>query len=73
MSVVNNLPDNPIGQTDIENPAGNHVVLDLGNREFAFSRIVSAGDVVDVGSKRGLCGNSGTSEPHFASADEPIP
>lgn len=35
-NVVADLPDNPIGSTDPQNPAGNHVVLDFGNGEFAF-------------------------------------
>ena len=72
-AVVNDLPDNPIGQTDPQNPAGNHVVIDLGNSEFAFlghmrqgSIAVKVGDTVAVGDELGRCGNSGnTSEPHL--------
>ena len=72
-AVVNDLPDNPIGQTDPQNPAGNHVVIDLGNSEFAFlghmrqgSIAVNVGDTVAVGDELGRCGNSGnTSEPHL--------
>ncbi len=71
--VTNDLPDNPIGQTDTANPAGNHVVIDLGASEFAFlghmrqgSVSVSAGDTVAAGDEIGRCGNSGnTSEPHL--------
>ena len=53
-------------------PAGNHVVLDLGNGEYTLlahlqhgSLRVRAGDHVKAGQPLGLCGNSGnTSEPH---------
>ncbi len=70
---VTDLPDNPIGETDATNPAGNHVVLDLGTGEFVFlahmqqdSITVAEGDVVAAGQPLGLCGNSGnTSEPHL--------
>lgn len=70
---VTSLPDNPIGSTDAQNPAGNHVVLDFGNGEFGFlghmregSVRVQAGDKVAAGDELGRCGNSGnTSEPHL--------
>lgn len=70
---VNDLPDNPIGSTDPEHPAGNHVVLDFGNGEFAFlghmregSVRVQPGTKVAAGEELGRCGNSGnTSEPHL--------
>jgi hypothetical protein len=73
VAAVSDLPDQQIGQTDPGNPAGNHVVIDLGNDEFAFlahfqqgSVRVSAGDAVEAGTELGLCGNSGnTSEPHL--------
>lgn len=72
-AVVSNLPDNPIGTTDAANPAGNHVVIELGNSEFAFlghmqqdSIGLKVGDVVSTGEELGRCGNSGnTSEPHL--------
>lgn len=72
-AVVSDLPDNPIGETDAANPAGNHVVIDLGNSEYAFlghlrqgSVRVAVGDTVAVGDELGRCGNSGnTSEPHL--------
>ena len=55
------------------NPAGNHVVLDLGNGEFALlahlqrgSLRVRTGQRVRAGDLLGLCGNSGnSSEPHL--------
>ena len=67
------LPDQKIGQSDPDNAAGNHVVLDLGNGEFAFlahmrrgSIAVKVGDKVAAGQELGRCGNSGnTSEPHL--------
>lgn len=73
VAVVGDLPDQPIGQTDARNPAGNHVVIDFGNDEFGFlahlqagSVSVAEGDSVQAGEPVGLCGNSGnTSEPHL--------
>jgi murein DD-endopeptidase MepM/ murein hydrolase activator NlpD len=73
VSVENSLPDNPIGSTDPTHPAGNHVILDLGNGEFAFlghmrkgSVAVAPGETVATGDPLGHCGNSGnTSEPHL--------
>ncbi len=73
VSVVRDLPDNPIGDTDAENPAGNHIVIDFGNGEFAFlahmregSIVVEEGDEVQAGQELGRCGNSGnSSEPHI--------
>jgi hypothetical protein len=70
---VNDLPDNAIGSTDTQHPAGNHVVLDFGNGEFGFlghmrqgSVQVQQGDRVTAGQELGRCGNSGnTSEPHL--------
>ena len=63
-------------QVEVENrrnPAGNHVVLDLGNGEFALlahlrrgSVRVKPGQRVRSGDLLGLCGNSGnSSEPHL--------
>jgi murein DD-endopeptidase MepM/ murein hydrolase activator NlpD len=73
IAAVEDLPDQPIGKTDPERPAGNHVVLDLGNSEFAFlahlrqdSVAVEPGEKVSPGQEIGRCGNSGnTSEPHL--------
>ena len=63
-------------QVQVENrsaPAGNHVVLDLGNGEYALlahmrqgSVRVRTGDRVQAGEVLGLTGNSGnSSEPHL--------
>lgn len=73
VTAVSNMPDLPIGQTDPRNPAGNHVVIDLGNGEFAFlahfrqgSVAVKPGGHVSRGQEVARCGNSGnTSEPHL--------
>ena len=72
-AVVNDLPDNPIGTTDPDHPAGNHVVIDFGAGEFGFlahlqqgSIELAPGDAVVAGQQLGLCGNSGNpSEPHL--------
>jgi|TARA_A100001391_G_scaffold193813_1_gene169516 hypothetical protein len=73
IAMVNDLPDQPIGETDAENAAGNHVILALAEGEFAFlahlqqnSIRVQQGQDVSSGDVLGLCGNSGnTSEPHL--------
>lgn len=67
------LPDNPPGVMNPENPAGNHLILDLGNGEYALlahlmadSIEVEEGDELEPGQPIGRCGNSGnTSEPHL--------
>jgi murein DD-endopeptidase MepM/ murein hydrolase activator NlpD len=63
----------PQVETNASRAAGNHVVLDLGNGEFALlahlrrgSVRVEAGDRVRAGQVLGVCGNSGnSSEPHL--------
>ncbi len=73
VTAVSNLPDNPPGVMDPKNPPGNHVILDLGNKEYALlahlqqgSVQVAEGDEIRPGQPIGLCGNSGnTSEPHL--------
>ena len=72
-TAVDGLPDLQPGNMDGAMPAGNHVILDLGNEEFALlahlrqgSVAVRVGDTVEAGDLIGLCGNSGnTSEPHL--------
>lgn len=71
--IVNDLPDNPIGQPDklnnwgnvviIQDPRGFHVALS----HFAHHSIsVKAGDWVERGAVLGRCGNSGYSpQPHI--------
>jgi len=73
VTVVDSLPDQAIGSRDPLNPAGNHVVIDHGNREYSLlahlqprSVKVRAGQRVKAGDVLGLAGNSGnTSEPHL--------
>lgn len=73
VEAVDGLPDQAIGTTNTQRPGGNHVVLDLGNDEYAMlmhlrqgSVRVKAGDHVVAGAELGRCGNSGnTSEPHL--------
>lgn len=70
---VDGLPDLAIGAMDLHNPAGNHVVIDLGDDEYAFLAYLRQGSVevvegerVTGGQEIGRCGNSGnTSEPHL--------
>lgn len=73
LRAVDDLPDQAIGTTAGENPAGNHIVIDFGNDEYGVlahlrkgSVSVAEGDTVAAGQEIGLCGNSGnTSEPHL--------
>jgi predicted Ser/Thr protein kinase len=73
VKVVNDLEDNPVGQTDEQNLAGNHIVIDIGNGHFVMmahlqqgSVLVHQGDVVLAGQPIAKCGNSGnTSGPHL--------
>lgn len=82
VDVVNNIKDNdPVGEMNEENPAGNYVIIDHGNEEYSFlvhfkyeSIQVKEGDEVKTGDVLGLVGNSGnSSEPHihFHVADSP--
>ena len=71
--VENSLDDSPIGETDTDNPAGNHIVIDIGQGHYVMmahfkkgSLIVAPGDTVHTGQPLGLCGHSGnTSQPHL--------
>ncbi|HZM00271.1 MAG TPA: M23 family metallopeptidase, partial [Planctomycetota bacterium] len=73
VAAIGDLPDNVPGQFDRQHPAGNHVVLDLGNGEYALfahfrqgSLKVGPGDKVEAGAPLAECGNSGnSSEPHL--------
>lgn len=73
IETVGDLPDQAIGTTNAQQPAGNHVMLDLGAGEYALlahlrqaSIAVEAGQKVAAGDELGRCGNSGnTSEPHL--------
>lgn len=84
VKVENSVKDNqPVGRMNKEQPLGNYVILDHGNKEFSYlvhfkydSIIVKEGDKVKQGDLLGLVGNSGnSSEPHihFHVADSPDP
>ena len=71
--VQDGLEDNIVGETDEENPAGNHICLEIGEGRFVLmahlqkgSVLVSTGEVVHAGQPLAKCGNSGnTSHPHL--------
>jgi len=73
-SVVNDLPDLPIGEMDRKNVAGNHIVIRRDVSEVYVglahlmhdSVLVKPGDRVTIGQALARVGNSGnTSEPHL--------
>lgn len=80
-SVVEGLPDNPIGTKDLRNPAGNHVVIAAADDQFVFlahmqkgSVRVKSGQRVVAGNALGLCGNSGNSAaPHIHMHVQDVP
>jgi hypothetical protein len=73
VQVVDDLPCRSVGDGDRENPAGNHVVIDIGgDRQVllahlrAGSIVVEEGAYVRSGALIGRVGNSGNSEaPHL--------
>lgn len=73
VAVTDGLPDMPIGQRDVENPAGNHIVIETsdGTRLLLAhlrcgSIAVRPGSRVAPGEILAEVGNSGnTSEPHL--------
>ena len=73
VEAVDGIADNVPGKMNPAQPCGNHLVIDLGEKEFLFlahfkngSLKVKAGDHVQPGQPLGLCGNSGnSSEPHL--------
>jgi biotin carboxyl carrier protein len=82
ITVEAGMPDLPPGRpSEPARPAGNHVLLDIGNSEYVvFAHLqknsvrVKVGDKVTAGQVLALCGNSGnTSEPHlhFHAQDRP--
>jgi len=82
VTAVDGNDDQTPGEMDPAHAAGNHVILDLGDGEYALlahlqkgSVAVADGDAVERGQQLGLCGNSGnTSEPHlhFHLQDGPV-
>ena len=73
VKVVDGFPCRPIGTGDRVNPAGNHVVIDIGNdRQVLLAHLVAGsvaveeGEYVTSGALIGRVGNSGNSEaPHL--------
>lgn len=72
LRVVDGLPDLPPPQSDSQNVAGNHVIMDCDGIELHLAHfkegsiVVTAGESVEVGRPLGQVGNSGnTSEPHL--------
>jgi murein DD-endopeptidase MepM/ murein hydrolase activator NlpD len=73
VSVVDGLPDNPLGTKDTVNPAGNHLVIQVEPNRFIVlahfqrgSLKLKVGDHVNSGQYLGKCGNSGNSDyPHI--------
>jgi hypothetical protein len=87
VQIANNLPEQvpgklPEGAT-IQMAAGNHVVVDIGERRYAFyahmqpgSLAVKVGDKVVTGQVLGVLGNSGNTDAphlHFHVMDGPSP
>lgn len=72
VSIEDGFPDVEIGGSDTKNPAGNHIVIDIGNEQYIMiahlkqgSAIVRQGDIVEAKQHVAACGNSGnTTEPH---------
>jgi len=73
-SILNVLPDLPLGEMDSKNVAGNHIVIRCDDSEVYVglahlmqgSALVKAGDRVTIGQALARVGNSGnTSEPHL--------
>jgi murein DD-endopeptidase MepM/ murein hydrolase activator NlpD len=70
---VDDVADNTPGVMNRDSLAGNHVVIDHGQKEFSFlahlqkgSVRVKVGDKIEAGATIGTCGNSGnTSMPHL--------
>jgi len=73
VKVINNLPDNPIGQVDKTNNWGNLIIYQdyrgyfVEISHFASDSVrIKEGDWVERGTLLGLCGNSGYSpQPHI--------
>jgi Peptidase family M23 len=73
VTVVNDLPDNPLGVKDADHPAGNYVAIKIAENRFVFighlqhgSVVVQSGERVASGQFLGRCGNSGNSDvPHI--------
>jgi hypothetical protein len=73
VTVVDGLPDNPLGVLDGKNVGGNYVVIKVAADRYVFlchfqkgSISVKSGEHTKAGQVLGKCGNSGhTYEPHI--------
>jgi murein DD-endopeptidase MepM/ murein hydrolase activator NlpD len=72
VAAADSFPDNPIGTKDAVHPAGNHVVIQQGDRFVYIAHFrrrtvsVHVGDPVTAGQVIGRCGNSGNTDfPHI--------
>ena len=71
--MIDSRPDAPVGDSDLEHPEGNIVVIDIGGGRYVMyahlkqgSARVRVGDRVVSGQDIGLVGDSGNSdEPHL--------
>jgi serine/threonine protein kinase len=66
VEVVNDMEDNPVGQSDDQNRAGNLIVMNIGQRHFfrvthlkKGSVLIQTGEAVHAGQPIAQCGNSG--------------
>ena len=72
IAAANDLPDNPIGTKDAQQPLGNHVVIRASESIYVYvghlqrgSVLPKTGDTVRQQQPIGKCGNSGNSDfPH---------
>ncbi len=73
VSLENGVDENVPGESNPQQPTGNHVIIDHGNGEYSFLAHLKRGSVVvkqrqriESGDLLGLCGNSGrSSEAHL--------
>ncbi|MDX3975665.1 M23 family metallopeptidase [Shinella sp.] len=72
ISIRDGIDDNRIFETNIDQPAGNHVILACGTARILLAHLrkgsiaVAAGSIVSEGDTLGRVGNSGNStEPHL--------
>ena len=82
VSVVDDLPDNPLGTKDTAKPAGNYVAIKVAADRFIFIAHLQKGSVevkphaqIQAGQLLGKCGNSGNSDAphiHMHMQDTPI-
>ena len=70
---MDNLDSDLMWKSDINNPGGNYIIMDIGNEKYAYfghlikdSIAVKEGEIVKTGTLLGFVGNSGNSTfPHL--------